>query len=144
MLNGGWGETSTGGDLPIVRPALHRAASRGDESMCQLLINRGAEIGKFDGNGSTALHVAVAAGNLAIMRQMLEKNHANVKDVIGRTALFSAVQSKNETAVQLMLDFKVDIDCRDVLGEVALHLAVEEGSESIVTILLEHGADIDS
>jgi len=143
-LDGIWSEAPSGEDLPKVRPALHRAAGRGDESMCRLLIERGAEIGKYDSEGRTALHVAVVAGHVNIVRQMLEKQQSNVKDMVGRTALFAAVQSQNEGLVRLLLDFNVDINSRDFYGEVALHLAVEEGLQAIVSVLLERGADINA
>lgn len=67
-----------------------------------------------------------------------------MRDVLGRTALFAAVQSQNEALVRLSLDFNIDVNSRDFYGEVALHLAVEEGLEAIVSVLLERGADIDA
>lgn len=80
-----------------------------------------------------------------MVRLLLEDMVAvDVKDNLGRTVLFSAVQSGNEDVVKLLLDIPLDPNSVDTLGNVPLHLAVEMGSESITLLLLSSGANVDA
>jgi ankyrin repeat protein len=112
--------------------------------LCRVLLERGAEIRRQDSNGQTALHLAVKNGSKGLIKLLLKDNDPNVKDDLGRTALFQAVQSENEMVTKQLLDAHIDVNSKDTFGEVALHLAVESGSESLSLLLLEYGADVDA
>ena len=60
-LTFGWEEESPEpkASSNLGRPALHRAVSAGKESVCRLLLERGADVRKQDNNGQTPLHLAV-------------------------------------------------------------------------------------
>jgi ankyrin repeat protein len=130
--------------ISMGRPALHRAASTGNESMICLLLDKGANINVQDSLGQTALHVAIESGSESAVKALLEKNiDANVKDSEGRTGLFQAVQNDNAVLAKLLLEAFVDVNATDVYGNAALHLAVEKGLEQITLLLLAYGADIN-
>ncbi|KAH7386598.1 ankyrin repeat-containing domain protein [Cadophora sp. MPI-SDFR-AT-0126] len=126
------------------RAALHRAVCNKNESMVRLLLEQGAEFGRQDHNGQTALHLAVEGGQDGLVKLLLEGNDSNVKDSMGRTALFCAVKAGNDAVTKLLLDALIDVNCKDSMGETALHVAVENGSESSTLLLLRYGADIDA
>lgn len=127
------------------RTALHRAVCSGNESITHLLLERGANVMKQDGNGQTALHLAAERGCEVLVKVLIEKTpDLNTTDHLGRTALFVAVQSESEPVVKLLLEASIDVNWKDTSGNVALHLAVERGSESLTLLLLKHGADIDA
>ncbi|THC96405.1 hypothetical protein EYZ11_004102 [Aspergillus tanneri] len=127
------------------RTALHRAVCSGNESITHLLLERGANVMKQDGNGQTALHLAAENGCEALVKVLIERTpDLNVTDYLGRTALFLAVQSESETVAKLLLEASIDVNWKDTSGNVALHLAVERGSESLTLLLLQYGANIDA
>lgn len=127
------------------RTALHIAVCNGDESIVQLLLDRGANLSKQDCNGSTALHLAAELGRWNLVKLLLEKSaHPNQINDLGQTALFAAVRNDDEKTTKLLLDYSVDVNLKDLNGTVALHLAVGIGSESMTKLLLAHGADVDA
>lgn len=130
----------------MARTALHRAVCSGNESMVRLLLERGADIAKPDGNGNTALHLAAESGGGELLQLLLEKSaDPNAIDYLGRTALFAAVLGENETTTELLLKSpRIDVNAKDLMGNVALHMAVECGSEPLALLLLAHGADINA
>ncbi|KAJ5113799.1 hypothetical protein N7456_002333 [Penicillium angulare] len=128
------------------RTSLHRAVCAGNELLTRLLLERGADAKRHDSQGLTALHLAVEGGHESLVRILLleHKLDPNVKDFLGRTALFQAVQCNNDVMAKLLLDGKVDVNCRNIYGDVALHMAVEKGSEQLTKILLSYGAEVDA
>ncbi|KAK4076181.1 hypothetical protein Trihar35433_2741 [Trichoderma harzianum] len=128
------------------RPALHRAILKGDLNMCRLLLDKGADIHRLTSDGMSTLQLAVESHSLDLVSQFIDKcsGIVHVKNGIGRTALFSAVESKDADLVGLLVRSGVDVNCADHNGVVALHLAVDMGLDRITCLLLENGADIDA
>jgi hypothetical protein len=127
------------------KPALHLAASVGNEKITRLLLDRGADTTKLDGNGKTVLHVAVEHQQEEIVHVLLDGQiDLNMKDSLGRTALFEAIKTGSDMIANLLLGTSLDIDAQDMFGGSAFHYAIETGSEAMVLLLLEHGADINA
>ncbi|KAL9065631.1 MAG: hypothetical protein Q9157_007407 [Trypethelium eluteriae] len=132
-------------EMELGRPALHRAACRGNTSMTRLLVDKGADITIQDSLGQTALHIAVENGREEIVEILLENNaNPNVKDSLGRTALFRAVQLENLEIAKRLLEAFVDVNLKDMYGNAALHFAVERESEPLTLLLLTYGADVNA
>ncbi len=53
--------------------ALHAACSNGRQHVADLLLERGADVGRADRAGRTALHVAVEQGHNKVATWLLEK-----------------------------------------------------------------------
>lgn len=124
--------------------ALHIAVNIGNESMVQLLLDKGADVGRQDRQGKTALFLAAESGHEKIARRLLEKSaDSNRTDNCGRTALFAAITSGHETITDLLLKHSADVNMCDKHGTTPLHLAVAFGSESMALLLLAKGADVD-
>ncbi|KAF4632089.1 hypothetical protein G7Y89_g6028 [Cudoniella acicularis] len=139
-----WEEKSPEPKSPsnLGRTALHRAVSAGNESVCRLLLERGADFRKQDNNGQTPLHLAVETGSEGLIKLLLKEGNPNVKDSLGRTALFQALRSKNEKVTKLLLESQIDVNSKDILGEVALYVAVERSIEEIKRVG-PHGGALD-
>lgn len=52
-------------------PALHRAVMMGQEDIVRLLLQHQANVNSRDGNGFTALDVAIDTGRVAIVQMLL-------------------------------------------------------------------------
>ena len=129
--------TSGGGLLP-----LHQAAVTGQSAMCELLLERGAQIDAVDDNDSTALHYAAAAGALATV-QVLLKSRANVKarQAQGLTPAHWAAHKGHADVLALLLDHGTPVNVTAEDGATPLHLAANRGHLPAVRLLLEKGAN---
>ncbi|KAL8917145.1 MAG: hypothetical protein Q9208_008114 [Pyrenodesmia sp. 3 TL-2023] len=93
--------------------------------------------------GQSVLHLAAQRGNLAIMRYIIQadgvfRTLADLQDVRGRTALYSAVESKRGAeAVAVLLSHGADIRARDHHGRSALHHAARQGRLTVVEGLVK-------
>lgn len=109
---------------PIVRDTrsrlptpLHRAISRGDAAMVELLLSSGSSPNTSVGRGGEA--------------------------PTSLPALHLAVEKKNLAIVKLLLSYKVDLNGRDSFAYTALHDAASTGQVEIVEALLQAGADVN-
>jgi len=73
---------------------LHKATGRGYTQICQLLLNRGADVNATDASAATALHIAAETARYEIA-ELLINNQANIntQDNDGNTPLSIAMQS---------------------------------------------------
>jgi cytohesin len=99
--------------------------------------------------GTTALHVAVRAGNLAGVRAALAQNaNVNAPDEYGWTPLHQAAWEGHVAVVQVLLgvgaDVKAQISDGFYEGYTALHVAAEKGRVETVRALLGKGAGVNA
>jgi len=95
-----------------------------------------------------ALHNACASpqNNGEIVRYLLEQHSdVNARNDDGNTPLIWAAVNGNVEAVNILLDFKANIDLKDYKQmRTALHDAVKKEQIEVVRILLEHGANYNA
>jgi len=129
--------TSGNGLLP-----LHQAAVTGQSAMCELLLERGAQVDGLDDEGSTALHYASASGSCAVV-QVLLRGGADVKlkQKHGLTPAHWASHKGHTEVLELLLSYDAPVDARAVEGASPLHLAANRGHLAAVRVLLEKGAN---
>ena len=121
---------------------LHFAASLGHSGIVQLLLRRGAQIGRADSCGHTALHLAVAANAFDVVRFLLKLYPNPLQMVDGPTSpITHADASANGTA---QISRAVSINARNDMKQTALHLAAFFRSERVVPLLIVAGADLDA
>jgi ankyrin repeat domain-containing protein 50 len=142
---------SSGADIneysPAIRygNALGAAVSYRNESVVQLLLDKGAGInaqGRYFGN---ALQAAARYGYKSKVLLLLDKG-ADINAQGGHfgNALQAAARGRNESIVLLLLDKGADINAQGGYFGNALQAAAYLGRESTVQLLLDNGADINA
>ena len=126
---------------------LHIAVSEGHLDICQMLLERNADVRAHDYSGNTALHFAASEGHLETARLLLERGaDVNSQNNEGLTPLQQASQGMREGCLDivcLLLEHRADWDPGDNCKNTALHLAASNGHLEAARILLERGANID-
>jgi ankyrin repeat protein len=112
--------------------------------IAELLLKAGADATAQNRLGLTALYLAAANGNGAMIRKLLDHGaNANQVEKTGETILMVATRSGSADAVRAILDRGVDPNTREPqLQLTALMMASEAGSADVVRALLERKADI--
>lgn len=82
---------------------LHLAARQGDLEAMQILVNAGADLSAQDKYEKSALHYAVASGNLDAVRLIARQADINKQDKDGNTALHLAASTGNLEIVKILL-----------------------------------------
>lgn len=152
---------SAGADMEAIEDhenftPLRQASANGALDIVKTLISHGAKVDSADKNGSTALHWAVAFGNLAVAELLLSIGaNPNAKAAntleqgdIGVTPIFDAIMCDDVGSevwsvllIDLLLRHGAHVNERDKDGETPLFKAVREQRPDTVWFLLEHGAD---
>ncbi|TVY16365.1 Ankyrin repeat domain-containing protein [Lachnellula arida] len=116
-----------------------------EELACSLLNEGGANIRETNGDGQTALHLAVLNSHESVLRLLIEKGadiEASTKD--GSKPLYIAAKSGNLSLVEALLSFGAEVKSFNVKTQTtAFYQAIENDHEKVARILLEHGQDID-
>ena len=108
--------------------------------------------------GQTPLQRAALAGDVAVMRLLIEKGaDPNLKSRAGVTPLMAAAglgwvlnQTYTESdeslleAVKLCVEKGVDVNAATSTGVTAVHAAANRGLNSIIEFLAQHGAKLDA
>jgi hypothetical protein len=80
-------ETKKKADTGYTKTPLHHAALSGDTSKIERLVDGGADINAFDGNGMTALHFAAEKGRLPAVKLLLNMGaRDDLRNQEGKTA----------------------------------------------------------
>lgn len=103
----------------------------------------------FGLNKNTALHIAVAHENAAVVKLLLEAATKVAKNTLGWTPLMSALWQGNEELALLVLmsRHRVDVGAQFADGNTALHFAARMTTRYCTLLLyglLERGADVDA
>ena len=100
------------------------------------------KVGKF---GDTLLCAAVQAGNLDLVRSLLQAG-ADPNFPSGNGALIEAIKTRSHNRLEMvraLLDHGADPNARSTLYQTALHAAVGEADAELVNLLLDRGADVN-
>ena len=132
-------------DNQLGRTPLWLAAGRGNESVANLLLKRGANLETRDNNGGTPLSAAARVGHEAAVKLLLERGaNLETKDKDGRTPLSVAAGMGHEAAVKLLLERGADLETKNNVGWTPLSAAALVGHKAVVKLLLERGADLET
>jgi ankyrin repeat protein len=122
----------------------HRAQLRSfaeTETICQLLLKRGARPNIRDNRGNTALDYASGNQSPACIQLLLDHGGRITRHAgLGTPALCAALQAAQYRVAGQLLARGADARSRSERGEPALFAAIRGGVEP-VQMLLEHGAD---
>ncbi len=136
--------------------ALNAAVRQGHVDAVDYLLKHDAKIDLANRHGETPLLVAASAGNLEMVKRLLDNgadpnsveqdNRRNrlalAKHAMGRdSVLILAVQKGHLDISQALIKAGADVDYRGFLGKTALYAAVENGRRNLLQLLVEQKAD---
>jgi len=124
------------------RLSLHEAASQGLTHIIPWQLSEGAAINALDGNGWTALGLAIKEGHIEAVEVLLNWG-ADVKAPCGPISVrpvHVAAMSLSPIMMATLLRYHPDLEAR-CDGVTALYFAISTGDEKVVRLLLEAGAD---
>ncbi|KAK3263588.1 hypothetical protein CYMTET_27616 [Cymbomonas tetramitiformis] len=134
-------EAGAGVNAGTGRRPLHGAAEGGMVEILRELVDKGAEVDAEDGAGRTALTVALAFGQEAAARALLEAG-AGVNAGTGRPV--HARERGMEEMVRELVGKGVEVDAEDGEGRTALTVALAFGQEGAARALLKAGAGVNA
>ncbi len=137
------GVVQTSMDPPSVAEKLAVSVRYGDPKPCSEALAKN-ELDQASKND--LLNLAARNGRVEIMLMLLEGGaEAEAKDKVGRTALMSAVQSRNPEALRLLVQKGANVNSRDSQdGTALLRAAGMYGNAPTVVALIEAGADVNA
>jgi ankyrin repeat protein/cytochrome c5 len=133
------------GSAVATAPVIVEAVKQGNREALRTLIKAHADVNATEADGTTALHWAVRADDLAAVNLLLGA-HANVMAAnrYGVKPLSLAAVNGNGAIVEALLKVGADPNTANAEGETALMTASRSGNLAAVKALLAHGANIDA
>jgi hypothetical protein len=128
------------------RMTIIEAAQSGGVAEARGAFLIGESVNSRNPRGKPALLIAAQAGNIAVVRFLLEKN-ANpdlFEKATGKTALIAAAERGDSGMIHMLLEFKADPEHQDRQGETALIKAARIGDPSSVDTLLGAGLNVNA
>ncbi|KAN0138161.1 Ankyrin repeat-containing domain protein [Lactarius tabidus] len=124
---------------------LHLAVSEGHLDICQMLLERNADVRVHDDRGDTPLHLAASTDRLEIARILVTYNaEVNPRNEDGSTPLLVASSRGNIDISSLLLAHNANAFVRDNRRSTPLHLAAIGGHLEVARMLLELKVEVDS
>jgi len=119
------------------------ACEKSNADILKLLLDAGARVDDQDDDGFSALHIAAAHKNTAVLETLVREHGADldVRMRNGSRPIHSAASKGTAENVKMLLDAGADIDHQNDAGRTPLHWAAEAGNWDTVEVLLERGAD---
>ncbi|KAK3260307.1 hypothetical protein CYMTET_30727, partial [Cymbomonas tetramitiformis] len=136
-------EAGAGVNVGTRRRPLHAAAEKGIVEMLRKLVEKGAEVDAEDGEGRTALTVALAFGQECAARALLEAG-AGVNAGTNERPLHAAAEKGTVEMVRELAGKGAEVDAEDGEGRTALTVALAFGQEAAARALLEAGAGVNA
>ena len=126
--------------------ALLRAATKGQEAMVGLLVEKGADIEARNPSHGTPLICAAEGKNEATVEFLLKSGaKVDAEDNFGWKPLHRVMVNRGgEGVAQMLLTHGADINARCFYQKTPLHHAIEKGNDSMVSFLLGAGADYEA
>ncbi len=123
-------------------PDLHWRVDADDVAGAEILLRAGANANSTTPRGVSALSLAIANGNAAMVTLLLESGaNANQLEPAGESMLMMAAQTGVLPVVEALLRHGAQVEMRDAaFGQTALMFAARAGHPDIAATLLAHGA----
>ncbi|CAD7704830.1 unnamed protein product, partial [Ostreobium quekettii] len=121
---------------------LTRAAYKGQTSIVESLLEKGADGNAPDKDGWTPLTRAVDNGQRSVVTLLLDKGFSgDVSDELGWSPLTRAAARGHKEMVQLLIEHGAEATMVDKSGRTPLGRAAATGQASVVEFLLDSGVD---
>ena len=117
-----------------------------DPSVCQVLIDAGADIQTKDDMGRSPLHWSCRSGALAVVKILVEAGAGACGTCnFGNTCLMFAAHHGHTETVRYLVGLKdVDVNHKDEDGFTAVLCAVRQNYSDVVEVLIDAGAGIET
>ena len=117
-----------------------------DVDTARQLLRAGADANGANRYGVRPLHIAIAEGDLAMVRLLLDAQaDPTSADATGETCLMMAADKGHLDIVKALLDKKAPVDARDPqYQQTALMFAARAGHTDVAKALIAHGADVNA
>jgi len=103
-------------------------------------VENGANINKFNENGSNALFVSIYEKSFLIFDYLLQKGiNINYENEEGNTAIFYSVNHSNMKMTKILIDKGMNINKINNNGRSLLSIAIEQEQPNIIELLLDKG-----
>ena len=129
----------------------------GDIIKVRELISQGTDVNAVNGEGWSALHLAVKANNAAIVKELLSNKRINMNPTLpvdsilmdggskwyadGQTPLLLAAYYGYADLVSMLLNYGADIMAKDTIDDaMAIHIASAKGYANVVMAILDSSA----
>lgn len=135
-------------NLLVVRGAtltIFEAAAAGEFDRVERLIEAGAPVNAFSGDGWTPLHLAAFFGHQKVAELLLAHAAdvtAQSRNANGNTPLHAALASNQKMVAGLLLGSGADVNAADAGGWRPLHLAAANNNLEAMKTLIAQGADV--
>lgn len=127
---------SGGGLMP-----LHQAAVTSQSAMCELLLERGAQVDALDDDRNTPLHYAAASGSAASVKVLIRGGTSpGPEQAQGLTPAHWAAHKGHAEVLGMLLACGTPVNATAEEGATPLHMAANRGHLPSTRLLLENGA----
>ncbi|WP_303674343.1 ankyrin repeat domain-containing protein [Vampirovibrio chlorellavorus] len=125
-------------------PILLAAVAAGDLEATSLLLDSGADSLRPNPQGITPIVLAVANGNVPMVRLLLEKGAPLSSYHQNMPLTHLAVHTDNVEMLKALQAAGTDVNTRDALKRTPLHIAAEQDSTEATRWLLANGAELEA
>lgn len=127
-----------------ITPLLTASGSK-NLDMVRYLIDKGADLSTKSKTGSTVLINAIGSGNEEVTKFLLKQkgDFHQASGKFGRYPIHHATRECKPEMVDLLIEFKVDLNVQDKNGQTPLHIAAKSGCFGSVALLLDAGVKTD-
>lgn len=124
---------------------LSKAIQAGDQVTVDALLAEPSEVQARDTDGTTPLHWAVRADDLALSTRLVDAGaDAGAANRYGVTPLSLAAVNGDAAMIAMLLDAGADPNAAVSRGQTVLMTAARTGHVDAVRVLLDHGADLNA
>ncbi|KAK5111063.1 hypothetical protein LTR85_012282 [Meristemomyces frigidus] len=101
------------------------------------------QVNRLAGEFGSAVNAAAAGGYESIVtRLIIAGADVEMKDSMGRMALYTACENGHLPIVEMLLDKGADLSTANIYGWTPINCAARNGHHKVVKLLLEKGADL--
>ena len=115
------------------------------EAIALMLLERGADA-SIGTNilGQSPIHQACELGMETVVAKIIEQDREqlNVKDKQNKPPLMYAIQSKNKSLANMIMNLDLDLKATDLEGKTVLSYACQEGMEDILSRIVKQDASL--
>jgi ankyrin repeat protein len=125
---------------------LHLAVCHNKPKFVKWMLESGLDINSRTKSGDTALHLAIEAGAIDCMKELLVgKPDTELEDNIDNvTPLIKAIRSGQTAAAQALITSGASLESKDRDQNRPLHIAIDTQQATLIDALLDKGANVEA